>query len=258
MQTGVLTIAKGTYGFIDGELFCHKSACADGYIYEGDELHYDKTPAQDGRMKACNVSLLPVWARSCRFADSWDVWEGEDTVDRAALKAELRAFPTSHDLYLGSLRERDAMGYHAASCVLWRRRGDLVQFLMAYERRKDALGYNFLGGKRDSMDERAVETMSREVAEETGGAVRIHSVDTDRVIWCPTSKQVVFLHEFDQDVELPEHPPEVSPDTFSQHGAKPDGIVTAVWIGKDRLFAGRGTHSWIRPWIKKLRSKVFE
>jgi len=258
MQKGVLTTTRGSYGFIDGQLFCHRSACDDQHIYEGDELYFDETPARDGRLKACNVSLLPVWARDCAFARSWDVWEGEDAVDRVALKDALKAFPTSPDLYLGVLREQDAVGYHAASCVVWRRRGGHVQFLMAYERRKDALALNFLGGKRDSVDERAGETMSREVAEETGGAVRIHDPDTDRVIWCPRSKQVVFVHEFDEDAELPDHPPEVAPETFRQHGAKPEGIVTAVWIGRDRLFARRGTHPWIRAWIRLLGEVPFD
>ena len=95
---------------------------------------------------------------------------------REALKAELRKLAThaSQDSYVGSeLRECDARGFMAAGALLWCKEADGVEgvaLLMAEERRRPGgpTQLNFLGGKRDAVNESAGATAAREIGEETG------------------------------------------------------------------------------------------
>lgn len=208
------------------------------------------------------VDFVPEWARRCRFVHSWSLWGNsvkgaaeayqQSIAATGEVKQQLRGLEYRPS-YVGELGEFERDNFHSASVVLWRRHEGRVQYLMAFERRKGSLRLNFFGGKRASLEETPAETMRREVFEETAEKVDIDAVDEGVVLWCKASKQVVFLHELDFDaasqVQELRRPPEVPQDVFEQHGAAPEGVVTAVWVGLDHLLSNvRGRNSDLQAW----------
>ena len=130
-------------------------------------------------------------------------WEAERS--RAALST------VAYVAQNGRLQRGDAEGFRAAGVLLWRR--DLMSgeplVLMAYETRKDARRFNFLGGKRDHPKESPEVVAARECWEETDGHLsqsgRRRMEDGMRpAAWAPDSKYALFLHEA-HDAEAPMH-----------------------------------------------------
>lgn len=104
--------------------------------------------------------------------------------------------------------------------------------------------------------------MTREVAEETAALLEVATESiTGPVIWDPESKQAVFVHELAGGTDIVQaiqglgHPPEVAQDVFDCHGAKPEGVVTAVWASTDMFREAqwrRLLHGWAAIWMETL------
>ena len=115
--------------------------------------------------------------------------------------------PTTKDNYIndsGELEPLDAANFSAAGALLWR--GDKA--LLAVEERDGRGLRNFLGGKRDTVDETARVVAARECWEETGELLsdeaRNSLAATGRpVVWNSKSKYALFLHELgDADANI--------------------------------------------------------
>ena len=80
--------------------------------------------------------------------------------------------PVTREPYVdetGELRPLDAANFAAAGCLLWHpKRGAL----MAVEDRKGRRRFNFIGGKRDTLEETPRVVAARECSEETGVMTR--------------------------------------------------------------------------------------
>lgn len=160
---------------------------------------------------------------------------------REALKAELRKLAThaSQDSYVGSeLRECDARGFMAAGALLWCKEADGVEgvaLLMAEERRRPGgpTQLNFLGGKRDAVNESAGATAAREIGEETGELMSEATRAAIRaakgpVVWDRQGKYVTFL------VEVRDGADATVARRLRERGGPPDpgdeSLISVEWV----------------------------
>ena len=150
---------------------------------------------------------------------------------RNKMKKELKEKLISSEDYVGSLREPEALGFHAASVVITNR----GRALMLFERRGPRprrVALTFPGGKRDRMEENAWECARREAEEETGRQAQLPTTPPLHVAWSNSSnaKMVVYLSATN-DAELAERIRQLQrPPESTENVLPPEGVLTAVWV----------------------------
>ena len=103
---------------------------------------------------------------------------------RKKVKEELKEKLISSEDYVGSLREPEALGFHAASVVITNRGRALMLFERRGTRTRCQVALTFPGGKRDRMEETAWECARREAEEETGCQAQLPTTPPSHVAWC--------------------------------------------------------------------------
>lgn len=147
----------------------------------------------------------------------------------------------------GELEALDAAHFCAAGAILWHSspHGDgVAHALLAVEHRAvdrsngSQARYNFLGGKRDTIDETPRIVAARECFEETGGnlsalsrASLAHSGKP--VVWHAASKYALFVHQVaESDADLAERVSAMGTRPSPEHDANLTGVV---WVALSYL-----------------------
>ena len=178
---------------------------------------------------------MPTWL--IEALRTWpDGWHGEQEAkvrrEQAALKTlknELkREAPISSEDYVGSLREPEVRGFHAASVVLTNQ----GRALMLFDRSKPGAQVTlcFPAGKRNRMEESAWECACQEAIDGTGGLAQMPTTPPSHVAWVGATKMALFVSETTDDklAERIQHlrrPPEGIENLLPLHG-----ILSAAWV----------------------------
>eukprot|EP00316_Scyphosphaera_apsteinii_P024297 CAMPEP_0119307646 /NCGR_PEP_ID=MMETSP1333-20130426/8081_1 /TAXON_ID=418940 /ORGANISM="Scyphosphaera apsteinii, Strain RCC1455" /LENGTH=320 /DNA_ID=CAMNT_0007311235 /DNA_START=112 /DNA_END=1074 /DNA_ORIENTATION=- len=166
----------------------------------------------------------------------------------------------------GVLHPLDALNFCAAGALLWHARSNELQMLLAVESRKPGRGsdspgegilrelYNFLGGKRDFVEEHPRLVAARECWEETGGrlsaAARKRMEENAKpVIWHSGSKYALFIHELGAaDSDLAERVASSGRPPNPEHDANLRGLV---WVPLRLLLNRTWRTSMLHPFASQ-------
>ena len=175
---------------------------------------------------------------------------------RNKMKKELKEKLISSEDYVGSLREPEALGFHAASVVITNR----GRALMLFERRGPRprrVALTFPGGKRDRMEETAWECARREAEEETGCQAQLPTTPPSHVAWSNSkdAKMVLYLIAT-TDAELAERIRQLGrPPESNENALPPEGILSAVWVPL-RLLVSESFHKHLSSQAQAVMSVI--
>ena len=169
----------------------------------------------------------------------------------------------------GELDDLDAAHFCAAGAILWRRspHDGSVQALLAVEHRavdgKYQARYNFLGGKRDTIDETPRMVAARECFEETGGqlsAISRSSLEQTGkpVVWHAMSKYALFVHALAEvDADLAERVSAMGTRPSPEHDANLTGVAwVALTCLLDNGWCGAELHQFAAGQARAARPAV--